>query len=258
MGGLHQIAGERKKSIREDVSVVRHKDRELIAQAQQIVADSFSDEASLYGAMSLGEYRDLIAATQDKINAAGYVRKIAHDLIDKLVEITCSDDLLVQANCYLRAARPNSSATQETVDWHRESFYGPSMERALNVWTPIANVTPQNTLHYVPASAAIPDSEILIEQLDDTQTPRFSSGHKIGLLYSPKKIVGGIDFSNSQPMIVDERSSAIFSAQLIHGAAVNNAKTIRFSLDFRLTPKSAYRETKKHFAAGYQDFFVEL
>jgi len=258
MGGLQRIAGERSNSARVDVSVVPHKNRELIAEAQRIVDENFSGDASRYIAMSLGEYRDLIAVTQDKINAGGYVRKIALDMLDELITITGSGDLLVQANCYLRAARPNSSATQETVDWHRESFYGPSMERALNVWTPIANVTPQNTLRYIPASADIPDSEISIEQLDDVQTPRFSSGHKIGLLYSPKKIVGGVDLSKSQPMIVNERSSAIFSAQLIHGAAVNNAKTIRFSLDFRLTPKSEYRESKKHFAAGYQDFFVEL
>ena len=58
---------------------------------------------------------------------------------------------------------------------------------------------------------------------------------------SPKQILQGVDLTNSSPLLVPENSSAIFSGNLIHGAAINNTDKIRFSVDFRIMDKRLYK-----------------
>ena len=60
---------------------------------------------------------------------------------------------------------------------------------------------------------------------------------------TPKKIIGGVNLDNSLPMMVPYNFSSIFPGNLIHGAAVNHSNNkIRFSVDFRILPKSAYND----------------
>lgn len=207
--------------------------------------------------LELERFRAIVASAQDDLNRADMTGQISRSIKDALATELKDDDLLVQSNCYLRATRPHVKAAQEAVGWHRESFYGPGMGAAFNVWTPVANVTPENTLRYVPGSAAIPDEDIKLDQAEDPQTPRFSAGHRIGLLYAPKHIVGGVDFTKAQPMIVPYGASAIFSADLIHGAANNRSDAIRISIDFRVIAKKNYTSEKAHFTSG-KPYFVEL
>lgn len=134
---------------------------------------------------------------------------------------------------YLRATRPNVGG-QEVVGWHREEFYG-APKGVLNLWVPIKGVTVENALRYVPDSDKIPDDEIITESAADPEITKGSDGNKIGLLYSPKRIVAGVDFDKAVPMEVPYGSAVLFSGSLIHGAAINRTKEIRFSVDLRLS-----------------------
>lgn len=238
-----------------DYVVAMHRSDAALDLAKAIVLPSLSRDG--LEALELERFRAIVASAQDDINRAEMTSRIANAVRDQLTAEIGDDDILVQSNCYLRATRPNINATQEAVGWHRESMYGPDMHHSFNVWTPLANVSIGNTLRYVPGSAAIPDEDIQISQAEDPQTPRFSAGHKIGLLYAPKQIVGGVDLTKARPMIVPHGASSIFSGDLIHGAAENRSKAIRISIDFRTIAKKHYKTAKDHFASG-KPYFVEL
>ncbi len=202
------------------------------------------------------QYRNLVSAAQDSLNTLGFVHRIADNIGDYLLERFDDDDIWVQSNLYLRAARPTSEG-QEAVGWHRESMYGCQKE-ALNIWLPIANCTPENSVQFIPGSAEIPDEQIQLGVGDSGGVDQGSSGHRIGLLYAPKKIIGGVDLTSALPFVLGKNEAAIFSSQLIHGAAVNNTDKIRFSVDFRVIAKRHVGAQKKSFAGDGQDFFVPL
>ena len=175
---------------------------------------------------STENYRRQVKAIQDELNAKRTVERILDDL---RIEVLMKTDL------YLRAARPNLNG-QESPDWHRESFYG-CPRNVVNVWMPLLNCTEKNSMRYIPGSEEIADERMVIEQTVDASVPRHSNGHKIGLLYAPKKIVGGIDFSLAKPLLVPEGMVVMFPGELIHGAAQNKSDSIRCSIDFRILPK---------------------
>lgn len=154
----------------------------------------------------------------------------------------------VQDEMYLRAQRPQLPG--QAVGWHRESMYGCPKE-AYNVWIPVMNCTEENAVRFVPGSVSIPDEEIEIVQDISPDVRRGSAGHRIGLLYAPKRIVKGVDFEKAVPMVVPQGSCAIFDSNLIHGAAVNNTNLIRFSCDFRTVDESALVGNKEHFEGRY-------
>ena len=61
-------------------------------------------------------------------------------------------------------------------------------------------------------------------------------------------------------MNVPYHSSAIFSGNLVHGAAKNTSQSIRFSLDFRVMPEKYFDinlNKKDHFASG-KDYFEKF
>ena len=113
------------------------------------------------------------------------------------------------------------------------------MERAINIWTPIKGVDSKNTIQYVPDSHLIADRDILTEKISDQYTAKFSDGHKLGFQYEPKKIIGGVNLQRKK-LLVPHGSSAIFDGNLIHGAAENMSKSIRFSVDLRVIRKSGF------------------
>lgn len=212
--------------------------------------------------MSINEYRSLAVKIQDQINNDEFNKKIVSEIIDSLTTYMNSDNFLIQSNIYLRCSRPDNSTTtqeSESIGFHRESFYGPNMEESVNIWTPIIGVNENNTLRYIPESQLIPDEEIKIINEDDKHTQKFSNGHKLGFQYSPKKIISGVNLTESQPMLVPSYSSSIFSGNLIHGSALNKSNSIRFSCDFRVIKKSDYRsESKKFHFASNKPYFVEF
>ena len=235
-----------------DYYALRLYDRNLLIALQDFVWRWFRGDNWL----NVENYRNVVASAQDGLNEFSFARCISHDVRKELSNLLGAENLMVQSNLYLRAARPNM-AGQEAVDWHRESFYG-CQPQAWNIWMPVMNCTPENSIRYVPGSAAIPDENIKLAEGESDGVERFSSGHKIGLLYAPKTIVGGVDFSTAKTFDVKEGEVAVFPSSLIHGAAQNKTDKIRFSIDFRVIAREHVAEQKKSFAGGGQDFFVPL
>ncbi len=237
-----------------DVTLIQLERPVLLRELRYFLWTCFDGDDHL--SRSPEEYRKIIANAQTILNDFGLAKGIAGVLRTSLCRLSGSLDLMVQSNLYLRAARPISDG-QEAVGWHRESFYG-CQPQALNVWMPVMNCTPENSMKYIPGSASIPDEKIITEQDEAYGVEKGSVGHKVGLLYAPKRIVGGVDLSKAVPLVVPEGSVAIFSSALIHGAAVNRGPGIRFSIDFRVIAKEHVGKQKKSFAGEGQDFFVPL
>lgn len=236
------------------IALARLHDPGLRQELELIVRHFFSRSTEYYVGLHADEYRAIVSAAQDEVNRRGLAHRIARDQIELIKTVLRTERPMVQSNAYLRATRPRISNAQENVGWHRESFYGPNMTEAINLWMPILNVSSDNTLHYIPDTHTIPDSEIQTVSEADPSLPRFSAGHRIGLLYAPKKIVSGVDFSTSRPFVVLPGEAAIFAASLIHGSAENRSDSIRFSLDIRMAAQESIIEQKVHFASGSNYF----
>jgi ectoine hydroxylase-related dioxygenase (phytanoyl-CoA dioxygenase family) len=239
------------------IIITRLANPSLLDEMRSVVQFYFPHSTAHYAGLDAPAYHALVAQAQDELNRRSLARRLAGDRREVLAAILGSERMMVQSNLYLRATRPLTGAGQENVGWHRESFYGPGMQTAVNFWMPVANVTLENTLLYIPDTHLIPDEAIETVKEDDPTVSRGSAGHRIGLLYSPKRIVAGIDLSGSRPFVVLPGEASIFSGQLIHGAAANKSEKIRFSVDFRLIAAESLRVNKEHFASG-RKYFEDL
>jgi len=236
-----------------------HEGQELVNEIQKIIDKYFSEEESKYLQLPVETYRNIIKSAQDHLNSQDYARKICDRCVKAIRSYLKEERFFVQSNLYLRATRPTVRQDTESIGWHRETHYGPNLEKSVNVWTPIRGVSEQNTLRFIPNSQLIPESDIFIYQTNDPITKKGSVGHELGFQYLPKNIVGGVDLRNSKPMRVPEFNSALFSGLLIHGSAQNLSENIRFSVDFRILPFSAYdSETAKAFHFASKQPYFEL
>lgn len=218
----------------------------LVSEIVDTVQSNFTLPVSQYIKMHADAYRKIVSKAQDQLNKRNLTYQLAHDRIDLIVDILASKKILIQRNLHLRATRPQIKNLQEYIGWHRESFYGRGVERCVNFWVPVANVTSENSLQYIPNSHLIPDDRLGIVRVEDPITAKQSAGHLIGLPYAPKHIVSGVDLSQRRAFDVGIGEAAIFSGSLIHGAAENRSNNIRFSLDFRLIASEAYGSNELH------------
>lgn len=239
------------------IVIARLADSALLAELQGVVDRFFAQPTSHYVAMAADAYRALVAEAQDDLNRRQMARRLAEDRRTELEAILGTDAILIQTNLYLRATRPRGTGAEEHIGWHRESFYGPDMDTSVNMWVPIRNVSADNAVRYVPDSHLIPDDAISTIQEDSADVARFSPGHRIGLLYAPKKIVGGVDLTANRALLVSPGEAAIFAGALIHGAAENRTDRIRFSVDFRAIAERNLATDKQHFASG-KSYFERL
>jgi len=236
-----------------------HEGQELVKEIQKTIDKHFDQDESKYLRLPVEKYRNIIKSAQDHLNSQDYVRKICERCLKTIRSYIEEEKFFVQSNLYLRATRPTVRQDTESIGWHRETFYGPNMEKSVNLWTPIRGVSEQNTLRFIPNSQTIPESEIVIDQTNDPITSKGSVGHEVGFQYLPKGIVGKVDLRNSKPMRVPEFNTALFSGLLIHGSAQNFGNKIRFSVDFRILPFSAYdSETAKLFHFASKKPYFEL
>ena len=237
-----------------DSSIIfsEHKDKDLINEIQKDILKYFNEDEKFYFNLPIEIYRELVKNTQDLLNEKEYARKICEKCIQTIKNYIKEDKFFIQTNLYLRATRPTADKETESIGWHRETFYGPNMEKSVNIWTPILGVNEKNTLRFIPNSHNISESDIIVNQINDEATIKGSTGQKIGFLYSPKIIVGGVDWNKATAMNVPNFNSALFPGLLIHGSAQNFSQNIRFSVDFRILPFSAYdpeQAKKNHFAS---------
>ena len=244
--------------LRESGIVVVEHQHDVAKIITDIIREHFTAPDDHYISMDLDAYRQMMVAAQDQLNQEDAVLKITASIYPALVKYLDSDAFLVQSNLYLRASRPEKPWEQENIGWHRESFYGPNMSKAVNIWTPIQGVTERNTLKFIPGSQEIPDDSIHLRAEESESTVQFSAGHKLGFNYRHKIIESGVDLTSAEPLLVDVGFSAIFPGNLIHGAAKNNSKNIRFSVDYRVIRRSDYSATNKkfHFSSG-KPYFIE-
>lgn len=252
------ISEQSKKNLLESsIAIMAHASTVRRAVERTVLEIFGTNEDSLLKT-SVDDYRSLMLKAQTMLCAGEYQRKILKQIEVGVFEYAGTDRLLIQSNLYLRASRPGKPKDQENIDWHREAFYGPNLGKSINIWTPIRGVCARNTLRYIPNSQSIPDKDIATVNVNSPYTKRFSDGHKLGFNYSPKVIVSGVDLAKATVLNVPKGHSAVFSGNLIHGAAINRSNTIRFSVDFQIIRKADYSSLNKksHFSSG-KEYFVE-
>jgi len=228
-----------------------------LGSMKSVVQRHFAEPDISYFSMDDEGYREHAAACQKELNVErpveGFVRS-HFDYLSKLVGPRIS----FQSELYLRCTRPKQINTQEHVGWHRETFYGPQyIGRSINIWIPLVEITPDNALYFVPESHRIPGDKIETQSLSGLNggVARFSAGHRIGLLYAPKTIVGGVDLENAKPLLVPQGSFGAFSALMIHGNAANTTDSIRFSVDFRvIATEDITQAQSNNFSSGTEYF----
>jgi ectoine hydroxylase-related dioxygenase (phytanoyl-CoA dioxygenase family) len=223
---------------------------------QTRVGKSFPNNLEYYCRMADDDYREHAVQCQLLLNQQNSVEHFVRDNFKSLQSLL-GPEISYQSNLYLRCSRPNQSNQQEQIGWHRETFYGPSyLKHALNIWIPLVEISDRNAIWFVPKSHRIAEKDIEISQRPDLHggVERFSAGHRMGLLYSPKTIVGGVDLKSAVPLLVPVGSYAAFSAMMIHGNGVNTSPQIRFSIDFRLIPTPVVGAQERKFSSGEEYF----
>jgi len=134
--------------------------------------------------------------------------------------------------------------------WRSESTYG----RPFKV-LPLKKVSDKSQRAILfPATKSSPKMK------GSSVTTRYSTGHKLGFNYDPKVINSGVDLKTARTLVLPNKCSAIFSSNLINGAAINLDSKIRFSVDFQVIRNVDYsvRNTKFHFSSGKHCFtFIE-
>ena len=221
---------------RSSIKIAKHKSP-VHSALNAIVTAEFPLSVSHYVDMPLHDYRAKMLRAQEIISSKGLQAEIVKSIKEPLIDYMGTSELMIQTNVYLRASRPKMPLGQENINWHREPFYGPNLEKSVNIWTPISGVVKDNTLRFIPESQNIPSSKIKTRNVGSSHTQRFSTGHKLGFNYDEKQIIAGVDLSVATPMLVSNGFSAIFSGNLIHGGATNITEHIRFSVDFQLIRK---------------------
>tara|TARA_Y100001970_G_C14259345_1_gene878514 strand:+ start:5067 stop:5840 length:774 start_codon:yes stop_codon:yes gene_type:complete len=229
------------------------KNKKPLLKCKEITNDFFNKSDSYYSSITDEEYRQIVLDCTKAINQEKIQKQIVDNeklFFDKLI----AKKLKIQSVVYFRTARPhNPKHIQEQLDFHRETFYSDFdyIKKQFNFWFPIKNLTKKNSMMYIPYSHKIDDKKIKTKTISSEKSgvERFSTGHKIGLLYNPKKIIEGVDFNCQKSLFVPEGSFVIFSSMLIHGAAINYEKKIRFSCDFGLLNEDVVDDVKFSFAA---------
>ena len=232
----------------------------LVRSIKRIIEEHFDQTITDYCLMGSDEYRSIVAECQDEINSLNIAEKLVFQE-KKIISQFMISPFLLQSRVFLRATRPSKEQIQEYVGYHRESFYSDVehkhiVDQGMTIWVPIKNVNYRNTLNFIPRSHTIPSTEIKLQPQseDKSSVKKGSSGHKIGLLYSPKEIIGGVDLTTGVRFDASVGSYIVFSNQLIHGNGINNAEDIRFSIDFNILPHSD--KTPVHIPSDFECFSI--
>ena len=220
-------------------------------------------EEERFNRMSLEEFHECVYTAQREINSENIQDRIyQHE--KALFDREIGPSLMRESICFLRAVRPSKKDTGkgEAVGLHRETMYSDApheISHCVNMWFPIRGVNQSSSLKYIPNSHLVPDADLQIE-IDDEgpRVKKHSTGHKLGFLYAPKRIVGGVDVNNLQTFELSYGEYVLFSAMLVHGAAANHGNEIRFSLSMAIVPQDKVVVNKSYFAAGGKSHYEKF
>lgn len=211
-------------------------------------------------------FRKKLLKVQDLINKKEVHIQIINEnknFFLKLFKVKKLDELSVQSVAYFRGVRPYKKNKSEYIGYHRENFYNDFdyINHQINIHMPVKNYSIKSSMKYLPKSHLIDDSEIKFEKINSKKSgiKRFSTSHKIGLPYNPKKIISGINLKKAKRFKLKVGELVAFSSRLLHGGGENHTDKVRFSIDFGLIKKkivikknkkfhfSSYHINKKHY-----------
>lgn len=141
-------------------------------------------------------------------------------------------DLLVQANPYLRMNRPGKP--QDNIGYHRDTFYGGSPYE-ISVLIPFVDLEANSSLGMLSGSHILSESFFPTVQIQnpDTQVTKGSAKHQLGFLYAPKLMDSSIE-KNMKKIPLKIGQALIFSLSTVHGSVVNSGQFTRWSIDTRV------------------------
>lgn len=236
-------------------------DNTILRKIRAIVEERFKLPVEEYCSWSRDKFADFAVEVQDEIQALNPQREFLESEYDKITALLGEANICHQSIAFFRVVRPESlTGITEAPDFHRETFYSDSPETTkhmLNIWIPIKNISPNNTMYFIPGSQKIRDEDIQIQVENDLErVEKFSSGHKLGFFWKPKLIKGGANLEGAVPMQFDNKIGeySAFSALTIHGGARNLSNTLRFVIGFGLIAESKIYDNKSFFASG-QSYF---
>lgn len=224
----------------------------FIYKLRKIISEEYNKDINFYVSMKQQDYHKHNAKVLDRINKEIDTKKLrfeAANIITKAINI--KNKFLMSSFISYLATRPSNQgktiyADHEFVDFHRENFYTDHdyANHQINVWLPIFDVKFRQNFKYVPKSQFIPDEKILVRKEENKFIKKYSSAHKCGLNYAPKRIIQGVNLKKAKRFKVPKNKFLILDANLIHGGGINLTNKIRFALSFSLIEDIYFKDIK--------------
>lgn len=227
----------------------------FIKKIEKLIKKSFYKKEDFYFRLSIDKFHKIALKCQAALNKLRIQKKFNELEKNFLKNIFDEENILYSVNMTLRVVRPhkfshnNNENKTEALGWHRETFYGTHehIKHSYNFWMPVLNYSNKICLNYIPKSHLIPDSSIKRRKVNikGYKVNKFSSSHKLGFPYSPKKIISGVDLEKAKKIFLPKKSYLLFSQMLVHGNGKNFSNKIRFAVNFSMVPSSKLVRNKK-------------
>ena len=261
---MNKFEYSKDKSIQSDgLKICKLKKNDSIKIIQKAVKKIFNSKENLENSKT---FRKKLLQVQDLINKKEVHIQIINEnkkFFCDLFKVKKLSDLSVQSVVYFRGVRPNQKQKSEYIGYHRENFYNDFeyINHQINVHMPIKNYSVKSSMKFLPKSHLITDDRFKVLKINSQKSgiKRFSTSHKIGLPYNPKKITSGLNLNKARRLKLKLGEFVAFSSRLIHGGGHNFSNNVRFSIDFGLIKKkivikknkkfhfSSYHINKKHY-----------
>ena len=246
---------------KEGIIINKIKDHAIIDEVNELVKSKFDKNIDYYLSLSREEFHDLAVDTQNDLNNMDFQKKFYLSEKNIFNVLYPGSKILHESVVFFRAVRPMIKGVKmEAPDFHRETFYSDHSHTpfTVNLWIPIKNVNEKNTLQYFPKSHLIPDKDLKVE-IDNNapgKVKKYSSGHKLGFLWKPKKLIEKNKLGKPEKMKFLPYTYALFSSMLLHGGAINHSNKIRFAIGFGLIPEEKMTYNKSLFASGGKPHYI--
>lgn len=228
-----------------------------------LLDEYFLADSQKWSSMKSEEFHEYTYECQKEIIATGIQDTFLLDNEDIITSLTGISTLYRESTFFLRAIRPKIKAgVEDNLGFHRETMFTDSPQqtsKAHNIWIPLTSPNKDTAVRLIPGSNQIPDSALVFSE--DSQAPRVergSYGHKLGMLYKPKKIDKLEKTGISVPMMPKVSQFCLFSAMTIHGAGKNDSQDIRLSLSMAVIDRDDIQHNKSYIASGGQPHYVPL